>query len=150
MIIDIPFEPYAKRAPMAAHNYKTKIPIIRDPDIERKRDISDWIAINCKLPSVPLSGPLEIDFLFKVPLPASITNKELARRIDFAWATDCKKDLDNMQKLYQDILNFGALKGKIFSDDHLICHAKTTKIWSNNPGILIAISQINYKYCACL
>lgn len=150
MIIDIPFEPFAKRAPMAAHNYKTKVPIIRDPDVDRKRDISEWIAGNCKMPAIPFSGPLEIDFLFKVPLPISISNKELVKRIDFAWATDCKKDLDNMQKLYQDILNFGVLKGRIFSDDHLICHAHTTKIWSKNPGILISISKIEHSYCVGL
>lgn len=150
MIIEIPFEPFSKRAPVAAHNPKTRIPIIRDPDYERKKDISEWIFDNCKLPENPLSGSLDIDFLFRVPLPQSISNKETVRRLDFGWAIDCKKDLDNMQKLYQDILNFGVLKYKIFADDHLICHATTTKIWSKNPGILIAISKIDYQYCSCL
>jgi Holliday junction resolvase RusA-like endonuclease len=150
MIIDIPFEPAAKRAPVAAHNPKTKIPIIRDPDRDRKNDIAEWIFKNYKLPEKPYECALEIDFLFRMPLAPSLSNKEMQKRLDYKWALDNKKDLDNMQKLYQDILNFGILKGKIFTDDHIICQAKSTKIWSPNPGILITISVINYKYCIAI
>jgi len=140
--LTIPFEPHSKRSPSATYNHKLRIPIIIDPDKERKRDISDWILENHRLPSTPLSGSLELEMVFGIVIPESLSKKQREARLATSWALECKKDLDNMQKLYQDILNFGGLKGKIFGDDHQICYSKTYKIWSDKPCIFIYLREL--------
>jgi Holliday junction resolvase RusA-like endonuclease len=82
-----------------------------------------------------------------MPIAKSLSQREHDRRLINGWAHDCKKDVDNMQKLYQDILNFGPLKNKIFIDDHQICDCKTSKVWSRSPGIFIHLHEIKTQYC---
>lgn len=141
-IIEIPFEPRAKRAPVYVQNRTSHFPIITDPDRLIKLDTARWIFDNCELPTTPMTGALKLDMLFRLPVPNCSSRKERERRLAFQWAVDNKKDLDNMQKLYQDALNFGPLKGRIFEDDHQICYARTYKFWSENPGIVVCLENI--------
>ncbi len=148
--IDIPFEPHAKRSPIFVRNNRSPAPIIVDPDRARKADLVNWIAENCQLPEMPILGPIEINMIFRVLLPPYLSKKERDKRLSLKWAADNKKDLDNMQKLYQDILNHGKLKGKYFDDDHQIVYCKTHKIWSTTPGVFIYLREIDEPFCSCL
>ena len=139
----LPFEPVSKRAPAATINWKTRTPIVIDPDRERKRDIADWIAKKIPLPPEPFRGPLALTVTFFMPVGASISKRERMRRLAFRWALECPKDNDNMNKLYQDALQTGPLEGRIFVDDHQICDTRLRKLWATDrPGILIEIEEI--------
>lgn len=139
----LPFEPVSKRAMAATMNFKTRTPIIMDPDRERKKDIATWISQKIPLPPQPFRGALALAVTFFMPMPTSISNKERQRRLTFRWALECPKDTDNMCKLYQDTLQTGPLEGKIFEDDHQICETRLRKVWATDrPGILIELEEI--------
>lgn len=139
----LPFEPVSKRAPAATINHKLRIPIITDPDRERKLDLAHWISGKIPLPPEPLLGALALTVTFFMPLAASISKRERMRRLAFRWALECPKDNDNMNKLYQDVLQTGPLKNKIFVDDHQICETRLRKLWATDrPGILIELDEI--------
>jgi Holliday junction resolvase RusA-like endonuclease len=139
----LPGEPQRKRAHRAATNHRTKYPEIIDPDRELKNDLAQYIATVCGLPPAVLSGPLEVLFQFRFEVPASCSKKEAARRITAGWAQEVPKDCDNMVKLYQDVLQTGMCKGKIFSDDHFVCRVVTEKIYSRAAGVYIEIRKLS-------
>lgn len=139
----LPFEPVSKRAMVATINTRTRVPIISDPDKERKKDIATWIAQSIPLPPQPFRGALALTVSFFMPLPTAISNRERQRRLTFRWALESKKDNDNMNKIYQDALQTGPLEGRIFEDDHQICETRLRKLWATDrPGILIELEEI--------
>jgi Holliday junction resolvase RusA-like endonuclease len=128
---------------VATINTRTRVPIVSDPDKERKKDIANWIAQNIPLPPQPFQGALALTVSFFMPMPTSISNRERQRRLTFRWALESKKDSDNMNKLYQDALQTGPLEGKVFVDDHQICETRLRKLWATDrPGILIELEEI--------
>ena len=84
----------------------------------------------------PLEGPLCIDLVFTMLIPAS-TSKKLAKTLLNA-PHQKKPDLDNLVKNVTDSLN-----GLAYADDSQIAEMRARKIYGENPGVLVSISAFN-------
>ena len=104
---------------------------IVDPDRLIKQQLSDYIYENYNLNEscFPMTGALEITLIAHFNVPKSCSKKEKAQRLENYWAHEIRMDMDNCVKLYADILQFGALEGKIFLDDHQFCKYNLQKVW---------------------
>lgn len=109
----------------------TKNGFIFDPDAKIKIQLSDYIAENEVLPETPFKGAIKLTINCYFKLPSSLTSKEKERRLQFKWAPEVRKDCDNIAKLYNDILQYGQLEGKIFIDDHYIVALQINKMYSD-------------------
>jgi Holliday junction resolvase RusA-like endonuclease len=77
---------------------------------------------------VPLEGPLEMEILVFLPIPASASKK---RRIEMEWGRECpikRPDCSNICKAHED-----ALTGIGFKDDAQIVSLSVEKRYSKNP-----------------
>jgi Holliday junction resolvase RusA-like endonuclease len=81
----------------------------------------------------PLEGPLLVDLLFTLPIPASTSKK---RAMELLNGPHIKKpDLSNLQKAVEDGLNSIA-----YLDDCQIFDIHARKIYGDKPGVLVRIS----------
>jgi len=88
-------------------------------------------------PKKPLRGPLRLDVLFVVPIPASWPARDKAdAATGRRWPTG-KPDRDNFLKLIQDAMN------EVFwVDDAQVCAGETTKIYGHDPRTEVRITQL--------
>lgn len=139
----IPFEPRRKRAHTVART-PHGAPVVADPDKAIKKDLAEYIAANCPLPTEPLTGALELKLLAFVSLPSSLSKNEAGRRLKEGFAHQESKDCDNINKLYQDVLQTGPLAGKIWNDDKQVCRLIVEKLWTTQGGkVSLTVRQIN-------
>ena len=87
-----------------------------------------------------LTGPLSINVVARLPIPASwtIKKKDEARAGDLL--PTGKPDYDNISKMVGDALN-----AIVYCDDAQICKAIVTKVYSDNPGLRIEVSPIGER-----
>ena len=83
----------------------------------------------------PLEGPLCVDLLFTMPIPASIPKKRATALIGCPHTK--KPDLDNLAKAILDGLN-----GIIWLDDSQIVEIRARKIYGLEPSTVIVISVL--------
>jgi Holliday junction resolvase RusA-like endonuclease len=139
----LPFEPRRKRAHTVART-PHGAPVVADPDKAIKKDLAEYIAEHCQLPAEPFTGALELRLLAFVSLPKSISNKEADRRLREGFAHQDTKDCDNINKLYQDVLQTGPLAGKIWNDDRQVCRLIVEKLWTTQGGkVSITVRRID-------
>lgn len=84
----------------------------------------------------PYGGPLEVCMEFHRPVQASLSQKELARRLSGVHRPTVKPDLDNYIKSTS-----GALNGIIWEDDNLIVSLQAEKFYSERPHLVVEIRE---------
>lgn len=140
----IPFEPKRKRAQTVART-PHGAPVVSDPDKLIKRDLAAFIAEHCQPPDSPFTGPVQLHLTAFISLPASISKRERQRRLKQGFAPEDTKDCDNINKLYQDILQTGPLAGKIWKDDKQVCRLIVEKMWTSEEKgcVILCVSDID-------
>lgn len=83
---------------------------------------------------VMLDGPLEIEILATMPVPASWSKKKQADAIAGILRPTGKPDFDNCAKLLCDSGN-----GILWRDDSQIVAASFTKIYGDKPGVVLTV-----------
>ncbi|MDY6396084.1 MAG: RusA family crossover junction endodeoxyribonuclease [Bacteroidales bacterium] len=81
-----------------------------------------------------LVGALELNIIFCMPIPKSISKK---KRLDLHYVTK-KPDLDNLVKAVMDAINNVGL----WEDDSQIARIYASKIYSEEPRCMIGIKEI--------
>lgn len=122
------------------NNKKSKV--FYDPDKQLKEEISAYIFAKKQYPKEPFRRAVNMDMYILRKLPITYQNKYITniRREEIfsdvvPW--NFRFDRDNVIKLYQDILNYGYLKNKIFIDDCQICDGRTMKLWTRGESKII-------------
>lgn len=82
-------------------------------------------------PAQPISGPIAIDVLFVLPVPASWSAKKRAT----VTAHTSRPDLDNLLKLFKDALN-----GVFWLDDRQIFSVQARKVYGAVPQTVVSIT----------
>ena len=93
------------------------------------QDILRWQVKQGWLPRAPMTGPLELEFVFAREMPKS-ANKTQPKRAK--WCDDhilMRPDVTNYQKAAED-----ALKGIIFNDDSQVIKVTSRKIYTEGGG----------------
>ena len=85
----------------------------------------------------PFDGPLEVCMEFYRPVQASISQKELTRRLSGVHRPTVKPDLSNYIKALEDGLN-----GIIWIDDNRIVQIVAEKKYSDRPHIVIEVNKV--------
>lgn len=92
-------------------------------------------------PSVwPLKGPVVLNVIYLLNMPASIRKKTGELRRTWAYNARSYKDLDNLTKAVQD-----ALTGIAWIDDAQVCQTFQRKFWASaveSPGVWIEIDAL--------
>lgn len=88
-------------------------------------------------PRKPLAGPLRIDFVFVLPIPASWPARDKAAAVSGAKLPTGKPDLDNLEKLALDAMN-----GVFYLDDSQRCAGDSRKIYGLDPRTEVRIVPI--------
>lgn len=86
-----------------------------------------------------ISGPIEVDLIFKMPIPESWSNKKKREAIGQPHVK--KSDIDNLIKGV-----FDASNKIIWNDDNQVYKVAATKIYSTAPGIEIIINRMGEMY----
>jgi len=110
--------------------------------VEYKNTLQSVIISQLPKGFVPFEKGLYVIYHFKYPYPANLSKKKKNGMIEkFGKIFRSKKqDLDNLQKAVNDAMN-----GIVFKDDSLICVANCFKYYSDKPGTLVIVSEIeNY------
>lgn len=82
--------------------------------------------------AVPLAGPLRLDLLFTLPIPASMAKKRATALLNTPHIK--KPDLTNLSKSVEDGLN-----GIAYIDDSQIYDIHGSKIYGHVVGVLVRI-----------
>lgn len=88
----------------------------------------------------PYDGPLEVCMEFYRPVQASISQKELTRRLSGVHRPTVKPDLSNYIKALEDGLN-----GIIWIDDNRIVQIVAEKKYSDRPRIVIEVNKVDKR-----
>lgn len=83
----------------------------------------------------PITGPIEVNVLFLMPIPKSWSKKKKVEAIE-QYHTK-RPDTDNLIKGLFDSLN-----NIVWKDDNQVCKIFARKIYSENPGIEIEINEL--------
>lgn len=86
----------------------------------------------------PFDGELTVRFDFYRPVQASISQKELTRRLSGVHRPTVKPDLSNYIKALEDGLN-----GIIWIDDNRIVQIVAEKKYSDRPHIVIEVNKVD-------
>lgn len=115
---------------------------IFDPDHKIKIQISDYIFESKLYPDVPFKGAVKVTYNCYFQVPKSLSKNEKVERLNGIWASEVRRDGDNIAKLYNDILQFGSLEGLIFIDDKYIVDLNVKKLYAEEEFIEIIIEDI--------
>ena len=134
MIIEIPGEILTKKSARMGKTWGGNR-VVYDPDAELKQMLAYQIFKTHQMPVVPFFGPILMDMYIFKRIPDKIGGKLLKKEtkekyLEGKWAWQIKIDRDNIQKIYQDILQFGILHKKIIHDDSHISDGRTLKSWT--------------------
>ena len=129
--LSIPLPPVAKGRPRM-----TKAGIAYTPAKTRNYEQQVATFVKARMQGTPpLQGPVSVYMRFLLPIPPSWNKakKEQARNRDLLPAS--KPDLDNLVKAVVDACN-----GITWLDDSQIVHESASKLYSDNPGIVMVVS----------
>lgn len=90
------------------------------------------LKLSVHRPRVLLSGPIDLELGFTMPIPAS-TSKARARGLDGQPHTN-KPDIDNLVKLVLDAMN-----GLIITDDATVWRLSCSKVYGLEPSTRISV-----------
>jgi len=83
-----------------------------------------------------IEGPIEMDITFFMPIPKSTSKVKRALMLTNDIKHIKRPDSDNLEKIYQDVLN-----GIVYKDDSQIWQLTGRKLYSDNPRVEI---KLNY------
>lgn len=136
MRIKIPIPPYSVTAQMAQRYRISRGKLMGYKDKRYKDAERAMIAhLSEHRPIEPLSGPLHAEIVLVFPFKKSETQ---ARKRLGSVPHDKRPDLDNLSKLYCDVL----VKAGIITDDGAISDLVLRKRWQEVPFIYYEIEQI--------
>ena len=104
-----------------------------DPREKEKKAIRDFL--NVKQFDI-LEGHIRISFLFYMPIPESVTKKRRAVLSTGLIKHEKKPDVDNLIKLYLDVLD-----GILFHGDQRISLGFAVKLYSKEPKTVIFLQK---------
>ena len=78
------------------------------------------------------SGPVFLDLMFGMPVPASWSSRKRANAIAGLTRPSVRPDIDNLAKAILDALN-----GVLFKDDGQVVEMKAMKCYSANPRVVV-------------
>lgn len=104
-----------------------------DEQMEDKRTVKSIIRAQC---SEKKEGPLSVEFLFFVPIPASLSKKKKEQAQEGQILPTKKPDCDNYIKFYLDCMN-----GICWHDDAQVVGIKARKVYDENPRTEIFIGK---------
>lgn len=133
MKITIKGKPIAKKRPRFARKGKF-VTTYNDQHTEGGRIL--WEAQR-QINEKPLSGPIELFIKFYMPIPKSTSKKLLRAMRNESYPHIKRPDLDNLLKMYKDILN-----GVAWDDDSQVYKVKARKIYSHEPRTEIVIKEV--------
>lgn len=84
---------------------------------------------------VPFEEPLEVELVFRMPIPASFSEKK-TRELHGTFHRKCP-DLDNLMKFV-----FDALNRVVWYDDKQIVNVTATKVYSRAPGTSLVVKPV--------
>ena len=84
-----------------------------------------------------MEGPVMVILCFVIPLPASLSKKERAARLETRWHIQ-KPDSDNLEKAILD----GMSKAEIWNDDCQVCSLTSQKRWGEVGSIEIIVEPM--------
>jgi Holliday junction resolvase RusA-like endonuclease len=85
----------------------------------------------------PLSGPVELEAHFALPIPKSWTKRDRALAASGGIKPQGRPDLDNFMKALTDGLN-----EVVYGDDAQIVSARVTKFYAEEPGVAVSVRMI--------
>jgi Holliday junction resolvase RusA-like endonuclease len=132
--IDLYGDPVAQKRPRVVR--RGNFVNTYDPDSKLKEGYK-W-QVKSQFREEPLTGPVVMDIIFYMPIPKSesgIKKRQMANGIIQHMK---KPDVDNLCKLYIDVINNLVLK-----DDSQIVELRAKKIYSNSPGTNIRIVPLS-------
>lgn len=132
MKLEIEHTPLAKNRPR--FTFQGKKPRAYDPQVSLMNKIKWAFAKQMRDKGyLKLSeGPITVNLTAYMPIPSSWSKK---RSIEVLGQPHTKKpDVDNISKIYLDILN-----GTAYADDAQICQLLCKKIYSDKPRVTIEI-----------
>jgi Holliday junction resolvase RusA-like endonuclease len=119
----IPGVPIAKKRPRFARRGKF-VTTYSDQDTDEGKALWHIVQGIGWKDHQPITGPLEVHFIFTFPRPKSMTKKRAQDP-----RHDKKPDLDNLEKFYLDCMN-----GYVFKDDGQICEMRSKKKYGDVPS----------------
>lgn len=87
----------------------------------------------------PIIGPVWINLLFTLPVPASWNKTKRHDALSGRIAPTSKPDLTNLAKACEDALN-----GIAYADDSAIVHLQVSKRYGREPGVTIQVGAWEY------
>ena len=95
------------------------------------------LAIDAMAGRTPFDGPVALDIVATVEVPASWSKKKRALALDGGMRPTGRPDWDNIGKLFSDSLN-----GICFRDDAQVVWARVTKVYGEHPQTRCEISEL--------
>lgn len=97
-----------------------------------------WQAAGVMLGRPPLEGPLRMQLIICLPVPASWSRKKTDAAIEGLVLPTVKPDASNIQKAIEDAMN-----SIVYRDDSQLCEITTRKCYSVQPGVRITVEQLD-------
>lgn len=105
-----------------------------------KRYVQQWMA--ARYPSyMPLTS-CRLSFVWHMPIPKSVTKRDIPKYQSGLHRHTSKPDVDNLAKLYMDCLT-----GIIYADDNCASLGFAVKLYHLEPKTIILINQTSECWC---
>ncbi len=132
-----PGKPIAKKRPRFARKGNFVV-TYSDQETEESRFL--W-ELKTQWREEPIGGPLRIQVVFQMPIPASYPKKKIQAIIDGEGTGDSvphikKPDLDNLLKWIKDIFT-----GTVWHDDSQVYEIQAEKYYSQRAGTRMVLFQ---------
>lgn len=131
----IPGAPRGKGRPRASR-FNGGVRLYTDAKTASYEGLVSLCAQQARGDNLPLTGPLCVSVLVKLPVPVSASKKARAAMLSGEQPPTKKPDLDNIVKAVLDGCN-----GVAFADDAQICWINAGKIYAERPGVDVVISS---------
>lgn len=111
-----------------------------DPQVKDKENFGFLVKSQLTKKSTIFTKPIEVQLEFHMPIPQSLSKKKQKELIGTFHVK--KPDLSNLIKFVEDSLN-----GILWSDDRIICHLTSIKVYSNVPKTVIFVKEVSKEEC---
>lgn len=88
-------------------------------------------------PDTPICGPLQMDISFYLKIPKSTSKAKRKQMLNGKIKHIKKPDVDNLVRPI-----FNALAKIVYNDDSQLCNVNISKYYSDNPRIVVKISDL--------
>jgi Holliday junction resolvase RusA-like endonuclease len=131
VLLKIPGAPIPKHAPRLCRRTGR----VYSDQTKQVRDVRIMLKAQYRLlKSKPMSGPMEINFVFFMPLLAGWSKKKKKEMVGQPHVK--RPDRDNLLKFIQDCMN-----GIVYDDDSQVWNGTVKKIYGKEPRTIIAIVE---------